>query len=365
MASLPDSVDIRLLHAGKLAVQVTSPAPRAVWRKLLDQDPEALLFQEPQWIDAMTATGQYVDASRLFEFENGGQFVLPLVRRTGLPGGMAVEASFPEGWGTGGLIGPRPVTSQEVTAVFDDFARRRVLQATIRPNPLFDAAWSAGRLEGVLVKHKRAHVLDLRGGFEQVSTELFAGSMRSAVRKAERSGLEVECDTTGRLLPDFYRLFLSSVDRWAAQQHEPRWLAHFRARQRDPLKKFQAIAAALGDAFRLWVAKKDGRPVAAILVVMGKNASYTRGAMDIELGRSLRANELLHRMAIEDACLAGCRRYHMGETGSSKSLAQFKEKLGAVPVEYSQYTYERLPITQVDLSLRRFVKGMIGFKDAE
>ena len=180
MASLPETVDIQGLRAGKPAVLVTSPAPRAVWRNLLDQDPEALLFQEPRWVDAMAATGQYADASRLFEFENGGLFVLPLVRRTGLPSSMAVEASFAESWGMGGLVGPRPVTSLEVAAVYDDFARRRVLHATIRPNPLFAAAWSAGKPEGVLASRKRAHVLDLRGGFERVWNERFASSMRSA-----------------------------------------------------------------------------------------------------------------------------------------------------------------------------------------
>ncbi|HEX2980122.1 MAG TPA: hypothetical protein VHO48_07650, partial [Anaerolineaceae bacterium] len=68
---------------------------------------------------------------------------------------------------------------------------------------------------------------------------------------------------------------------------------------------------------------------------------------------------------IEDACLAGCRYYHMGESGTSTSLSQFKSRLGAIAYPYAQYAIERLPITTTDRKLRGFVKKLIGFKDAE
>ena len=73
---------------------------------------------------------------------------------------------------------------------------------------------------------------------------------------------------------------------------------------------------------------------------------------------------LLHRLAIEEACRAGCRYYHMGESGSSASLAQFKRRFGANAYGYAEYRLERLPITSVDAHLRRLVKRLIGFTDA-
>ncbi|MGE5070817.1 MAG: hypothetical protein ACM3KJ_09210, partial [Bacillota bacterium] len=45
------------------------------------------------------------------------------------------------------------------------------------------------------------HVLDLDGGFDRVWGERFHASARKAVRRAERAGLTVERDTTGRLVP--------------------------------------------------------------------------------------------------------------------------------------------------------------------
>jgi lipid II:glycine glycyltransferase (peptidoglycan interpeptide bridge formation enzyme) len=135
-----------------------------------------------------------------------------------------------------------------------------------------------------------------------------------------------------------------------------------RGRRRDPIEKLQAIAG-LGEACRIWAAFKDGRPAAAIVVLQGANAHYTRGAMDKELAGPTRANYLLHSLAIEDACAAGCRHYHMGETGRSESVAQFKTRFGAKPYHYAQYHLEQLPFSAVDRRLRDGVKRMIGFRD--
>jgi lipid II:glycine glycyltransferase (peptidoglycan interpeptide bridge formation enzyme) len=123
------------------------------------------------------------------------------------------------------------------------------------------------------------------------------------------------------------------------------------------------MARTLGEACRVWVAWAEGQPAAAILVLQGTNAHYTRGMMDKDLAGPTRANYLLHQLAIEDACNAGCRHYHMGETGSSSSLAQFKTRFGALPHRYAEYHLERLPITAFDRRARTVVKRIIGFRD--
>jgi lipid II:glycine glycyltransferase (peptidoglycan interpeptide bridge formation enzyme) len=123
------------------------------------------------------------------------------------------------------------------------------------------------------------------------------------------------------------------------------------------------MGSMLGNGFRLWVAWVDGRAAAAILVLHGPNAHYTRGAMDHDLAGPVHANDLLHRMAIEEACQEGCRHYHMGESGSSESLARFKERFGAEAHDYSEYHMERLPIRGATVPLRQLVKRVIGFRD--
>jgi hypothetical protein len=341
---------------------VTSPARRAAWEELVAADPLALVSQTPAWMDAMCRGGPYRDASRLYELPDGRRLVLPMVRRRGLTGRLAALASPPAGWGMGGLLASAPIRPADVQLVLDDLRRCNALRILIRPNPLSAEPWAAGSA-GAHAVARLAHVLDLEGGFSAVWSTRFKSVARTAVRKAERAGLRVECDDSGRLVPVLYDLLMLSVERWASQQHEPPALAKLRARARDPLRKWETIAAALGAACRIWVAWAGDRPAAAIIVLQGRNASYTRGALDKDLAGPTRANYLLHKLAIEDACAAGCRWYHLGESGASERLAQFKTRFGAEAYPYAEYHVERIPLTRAGEEARALVKRAIGFRD--
>lgn len=345
------------------ALAVTSPAPVDVWRELLAADPGALVSQSPEWVRALCDYGGYEDATRLYELPGDRQLVLPMVRRRGSKGRWALEASLPNAWGIGGVIASGGASTEEVAAVFNELASRRGLRTSLRPNPLLADRWAAARPPGAVAVPRLAHVLDLEGGFARVWKQRFTGNARTAVRRAERHGLTVERDVSGRLIPVFHELFERSLERWAAQQHEPARLALWRGRRRDPIGKFRSLASAVADGLRIWVAWQDGRPAAAIVVLQGANAHYTRGAMDKDLAGPTRANYLLHRLAIEEACGAGCRHYHMGETGGSESLAQFKTRFGARPYPYAEYHLERFGLTALDRGARRVIKRVIGFRD--
>ena len=342
---------------------ITSPAPRAAWDELARADRDVLVTQTPAWTDCLCSVTGTRDVSRLYEFADGRRFVMPLVRPSRRPARISREASFPNAWGFGGLVGP-DAGIEHVQAVLADLRASGAASVRVRPNPLQHEVWSAARPDGVLAVRRRAHAIDLAGGFEAVWKQGFSSRARNHVRRAERSGVSVELDTDGRLIGVFHELFLRSVERWATRQHEPRALALWRARRRDSLEKLRRLLGDLGGAGRLYVASVEGRPAAAIIVLQGdKNAHYTRGAMDVELAGRSRANYLLHRVAIEDACEAGCRTYHMGETGGSSSLAQFKEALGARSHEYAEYVAEALPFTTIDRRARTVAKRLLRFRD--
>ena len=347
----------------KSAFSVKSPAPRDVWQTLAAHDSDTLITQTPAWIDCICEQGNYVDASRLYEFRNGKQIILPLVQRRWLPRAVNMAASMPHAWGIGGLLSSAPLVPEDIEAIFADLRQVKYLDVHLRPNPLHGDVWAAAQVGRTVTVPRLAHVLDLEGGFDEVWRHRFRQGTRANVRRAERAGVEIECDTTGKLMPVFYELFEKSVARWADQQNEPHWLAQWRAQQRDPLQKFLTIAHTLGEACRVWVARHNGTPVASIIVLQGANAHYTRGAMNQELAGPLHANYLLQKMSIEDACNHGCRYYHMGESGASESLAHYKTRFGAVAYPYAEYNLERVPLTQIDGIVRRSVKRVIGFKD--
>jgi hypothetical protein len=342
--------------------RVVSPAPRDEWAALTEADPRSLVDQGPAWTSILTATAPYRDASRLYELSDGRRFVLPLVRRRGVVGPAGVESCFPDGWGIGGVVGPdRDVAA--VRAVLDDLSGRREVFTRIRPDPLDGDLWARATPTGVTTRPRRAHVIDLRPGLDALRGGLHKSTRRNLV-KGEKADLEVTNEAGPEHLAAYYRLYELSLRRWAERSREPERLALWRGRRRDPFDKLVTMAEALGDRFRLWLAWEHGEAIAGSIVLLGNTAHGTRGAMDRDRAGPTRATFLLEWLAIEEAIAAGCESYHLGETGTSASLAKFKEGFGGRSWEYRDLRFERLPLTQADLRLRAGVKRVIGFRDA-
>jgi CelD/BcsL family acetyltransferase involved in cellulose biosynthesis len=340
-------------------------AARPVWGELIASSPHALVSQTPAWMDCVTGLGRHRDSTRLYETADGRHLVLPLATLRATPRAVAVEASMPFGWGTGGLLasGGR-VFPADVAGVLADLRASGALRVDVRPGPVADPTWRAGVPADARRTPRLTQTVELDGGFQEVWDHRFSKRVRRNSRKAEKLGLSVEHDDTGRLVPVFDALYRASVDRWAQRQNEPPRLAQWRARRRDPPAKFASVADRFGPGCRVWVARRDGEPVAAIIVLShGENATYWRGAMDDDLARGTGANELLHHLAIEHACAAGRRHYHMGDSAPGSSLADFKHGFGAEDHPHTAYRLERLPLTAAEHAARNAVKRAISFRD--
>jgi Acetyltransferase (GNAT) domain len=346
---------------GAEQVMGLSPAPRAIWRAVLDADADALPEHAPEWVDAICSRGGYVDASRLYQFDNGRQFVLPLVRRTGVAGIGGRLASYPSAWGIGGLVGAGQ-DAEVLKPMVDDLRASREVQIGIRPDPTKAALWSAAASGSVTIIPRRAHVVDLTGGFAAVKQRMHRATGKY-VRRAQRAGVQVRTQTGGALLDEYYNLYLASISRWATRQHEPLPLARWRALRRDPLAKLETMARHLGPSFVIVMAFVAGRPAFGSIMLLGNTAHVTRSAMDIDLVGPSKAGSLVHWTMMRLACDHGCARYHLGESGDSRSLAQFKEGFGAEPVPYAEYRFERLPVSRADQAARSVVKRLLRFRD--
>jgi hypothetical protein len=341
--------------------RVVTPAPRNVWDQLVAADPASLVDHSPAWLDVMSATAPYRDASRLYELSDGRRYVLPLARRRGPLDAVGVESGFPDGWGIGGLVGPDR-DQAAIAAVLDDLAGRREVFTRVRPDPLDGERWQAVAPAGVVTRPRRAHVIDLRPGLDALRSGLHKSTRRNVV-KGENAGLHVTNTATPEHLAAYYRLYELSLRRWAERSREPVRLALWRGRRRDPLSKLATMAEVLGDQFRVWLAWEDGVAIAGSIILLGNTAHGTRGAIDRERAAPTRASFLLEWLAIEEAVAAGCASYHLGETGTSESLAKFKEGFGGQSWSYHDLRFERLPVTRADLALRTGVKRVVGFKD--
>lgn len=324
----------------------TGSDARDAWQAALIADAQAVVFQTPAWLDCICAVGRHQDATRAYEAADGRRLILPLARFRGLPPRAGAASSMPWGWGTGGIVcAGDPASVQELQSISADLCACPRLWTAVRPGPTADDAWAAAVPRRVARTRHMVQIVELAGGFEAV-WKRFSGSVRRACAKAERSGLDVEWDDTGRLVGVFDSLYRKSVARWSQHQLGGAFAGQMRASLREPRRKYEIVAERLGAACRVWVAWRSGEPAAALIVLThGEHSTYWRGAMDTEVEAGTRANDLLHRLAIEDACRAGRRLYHMGESAPGSPLARFKRGFGAEERRYTSYRFERVPLT--------------------
>jgi Acetyltransferase (GNAT) domain len=360
--SLPSAEPSGTLSASEVAAADLSAVDlRAEWRAVVAADPDALPEHAPEWVDAICQAGPYADATRLYVLADGRRFVTPLVRRTGPTGIGGWLLSPPPAWGMGGVVG-RDLDATTLRRILADLRKSGAQRLWFRPDPMRADLWSAAAGDSSLAVPRHAHVVDLRGGAEMVWERMHRGA-RKYVRRAERAGVRIEIDRSGALLESYYDLYLASVDRWAGRQHEPLPLARWRARRRDPLDKLKIMADRLGAAFVLTMAYVDDEPAYGSIMLLGQTAHVTRSAMDIDRVGSTKAGSLVQWRMLQLACQQRCRTYHLGESGQSRDLAQFKESFGAVGIDYAEYRIERLPYTRVDQAARSVVKKMLRFRD--
>ena len=338
------------------------PAPLELWERVYAADSTASLSQSPEWMAAITRTSRWRDATRAYEMADGRRFVLPLARR-GIGAGATAYASLPAGYGMGGVIGTQPLRSEDASLIRDDLQSLGAASVRILPNPLNAPAWQSSLEPANLTTMRYAHVLDVEGGFETVRATRFRRTARKLSNRAMRAGLDVERDTTGRLIPIYRDLFQRSVVRWAKRSGEPLWLARLRSGRQDPPGKLEALADMLRDRMVTWVASYRGEPAAVDILLMGNSVFSWRAAMHEELGPATNAAYLLQHLAIEDACANGAALYYLGESGRSAGSAMFKERFGAVGHAYPEMRIERIPYTRANRVARSLVKRAVGYKD--
>ena len=334
---------------------------RREWERAVLDRPDLAVTQLPAWLDCMVGAG-YHDATRLYESADGRRLVLPLARRGQLPG-LGMSASWPMYWegglDNGGLLSADgPVTADDVTDVAQDLRRNPGLRTTVTPSVGDAAAWAAGVPDDVLRTVDTMFSVDLERGFAGWSASM-SKTERYKARKAERHGVQVESDDTGRLLPVFERLYDTSVAAWAQESAMPSGLSSRLTHRRYPHATVQRIAETLGPLCRVWIAWKDGEPLSGLVVLShGPAATYYKGATDKTRTGSLGVGTLLHRDVIERACAEGRQRYELSGSGVA-SLTQFKRSLGARELPLTSYRFERGPVTRAERALRSGLKAVL------
>lgn len=344
-------------------IEVVSPAPRRVWRDLLAQQGPHPVEATPDWMDCITSSGRHTDASRWYRLGDRSVVVPLAAPRYG--GRLAPLSSLPFDWGYGGILtGSSDLQPDEIAMILNDLAHLPTLRLRLSLTPGTPAAWaSAAEYRFPAIDTRTVHLLDLTEGLDAVLSR-YSTNRRKSVRRAERRGVEVEVDRTGRRLPVFYELFDKSIERWAAEQHEPLALCRYRNHRANSRAKLATVAQRLGDRCAVWTAWVDGKPAAASIVL--RNGAYLTGfksAADVREFGSTGAVDLLKTAIIADGCATGAAVYDLGESRPGSNLAKFKAAYGAREHHVHVIERERLPLRRTEDLVRTAVRRAVGFHD--
>jgi hypothetical protein len=185
------------------------------------------------------------------------------------------------------------------------------------------------------------HVVDLKGGFDELWSKRMSSGTRNKIRKGDKLGVAVEWRSGEALVALHYELYRRWTLRRAGERGLPRPVALRLASRREPFERFVAVARQLGKRFEIGIASLDGEPVASTIILrQGRHALYWRSASDRERAGRSYPNYVLLARALERAAESGAELFHMGESGGVETLMAFKDHFGAERVVYDELRFE-------------------------
>ena len=294
--------------------------------------------------------------------------MLPLIEQNFLPG-LKQAGNYPAGFGHGSLLATGGLRASDVATVVADL-QGLGLSLRIGGGHHTAVQWSAGLLtpgavapagSSVVEVPRRVDVIELSMGYQEYLTRTVRRGTRQSVAKATRNGVEIECDTTGRLIPVFYDLYLSWVERWIPRSGLPPELARHSALKQEPYAKFETVAALMGDRCRVFVAWHQGRAVASCInFVHGEHAIGWRSYSVKELAGPVAANTATQVAGIRNAMESGCRFFDLGQSGDVSNLQSFKNSLGATPRQVVDLRIEPPLVARARTAAERGKSGVLG-----
>jgi hypothetical protein len=304
--------------AGRVHVQVLDPTLFGHWDQLLGTHPEATFFHTRAWATALTKTYnfecRYVTATR------DGRLLglLPLMEaRSWIRGVRGVSLPFTDEC--------TPLVSCDVYA--EDLLETALNDARSRDWKYLEFCGEHSPSFGAGAPAFYTHRLSLETGPECLF-QSFDGSVRRAVRKAERAGVVVRFSKELEALETYYRLHCRTRTRHGAP---PQPFRFFRSLCDHIIGQGQGFVA---------LAYHQDRPISgAVFFHFGSRALYKFSASD-ERFQHLRGSNLVIWKTLEELLRAGMRELSFGRTSlANAGLRRFKLSWGAHESTISRARY--------------------------
>ena len=320
-------------------MKIIHPVDEASWLDVARACHGATFFHTPLWHRLTLSTWpSFRDATVGVALPDGTRAMLPLVETARHVRGLFREMVSTFAGNYGGLISDRPLSEEKQRDIYHEVLdAARTGEAHIAGNP-----YAPGPApDGAATVEDFTQILKLDAGVggptrEEAVRAGFSRGCRSGIAKARRAGVTVRGAGTVEDFRAYFTLYEDTLARWGTQ-----------ATSSYPWKLFENAAELLRehpDNVRLWLAEKDGQPVAGALVFYwNTRAFYWHGAA---LGAALphRPANLLHAEIIRDACARGLEVYDFNPSGGHEGVVRFKDGFGC----------QRLTVTRVSISRALF-----------
>jgi hypothetical protein len=305
----------------KVQIHTINPLSDTRWDDLVVHHSRASVFHQRGWLDALARTYGYVPLALTTSGEGQPlQDGVVLCRVSScITGTRLVSVPFADHCDP--LPNDAGVAPDFVSWLKAEWVHRPFRYAEIRP--LSDMVVGNSELEPAATF--LFHELDLSGSLEQIWGGFHKDSIQRKIQRAQKEGLSLEVGCSPRLLDDFYGLLLKTRRRHRLVPQPRAW--------------FRNLAACMPDRAEIWLARKGGIPIAALLALKhGSTVVYKYGCSNARF-HNLGGMPFLFWKLIEKAKTSGAQKLDLGRSDADNlGLILFKERFG---VARKQLTYYR------------------------
>ena len=302
-------------------IEYTENVSELKWDEIVRNSENSYFFHTHAWAKILEATYGYRIATRLYELE-GNEILVPMME--GKKYGFQYYHSMPLGYG--GIFLVSNISSEALQKILKNIVGWRHLLFKLSLPPFFSFSIQEDlTISQINSEWNYTHVLSLEKGFEYLWKNKFNRKNRNAIRKAEKSGVEISKKNSVNNFREYHKLYIKSSKRWGYKK-----LPH-------PLRLYENMCKFGLPHVQLRLAIKDDKAIAGLVsLYYGKNVFYWISSYLKEY-EIYRPTNLLLKDSIEQACDEGYKYYNFGASGNLEGVRKFKESFGAERIEIKQY----------------------------
>lgn len=175
------------------------------------------------------------------------------------------------------------------------------------------------KLESPYLTAQQTHKVHMRLALPDFPGPLWNGfkaKVRNEVRKGEKKGLEVAWGTRD-LLPEFYAVFSENMRDLGTPVY--------------PMRLFAQVLRTFPQSSEVCVVRLNGAPIAAALLLHGRNVTEVPSASSLRDFNDTCANMLMYWRLVERAIQRGQSIFDFGRSSPGSGTYKFKAQWGARP----------------------------------